>query len=283
MKLSLGTAGWRSTYGAVPSHPLSIEEISFLTQRASQIGFDWIDTAPGYGDSELCLGLVSPPQLIATKLVVNQTELLDVNKSVDNSLLNLNTDALELVFVHNWDNLQDPEKELVSECLEGLVGIGKLKRWGFSSYDVTEILRFSEMEYRNVYIQINSNVLDQRLLENDFSTIARRFITQNHKLWLRSIFLQGVLIDQSTKNPFSTHEAIIKLKTYSLETGYTPMEICLGYALSLPIVDCLILGVNNSEHLRALSAALESAPTGLDFGVLKSNDLQLIDPRNWGN
>lgn len=283
MKLSLGTAGWRSTYGALPSNPLSIQEIDSLTKRAAQIGFDWIDTAPGYGDSEISLGLVSPPQLIATKIFVLQNELSTIDKSVDTSLLNLNLDSLELIFVHNWDNLEDRSKESVSESLERLVQIGKLKRWGFSSYDVSEILRFSEMEYRNIYMQINSNVLDQRLLEIDFSTIERRFASQNHKLWLRSLFLQGVLIDQSSRNPFARHQAINRFNSFCLDVGYSPMEVCLGYALSLPIVDCLILGVNSPEHLSDISTALHSAPRGLDFETLKSNDLNLIDPRNWGN
>ena len=59
------------------------------------------------------------------------------------------------------------------------------------------------------------------------------------------------------------------------------MEVCLGYVQSLPIVDYVILGINNSQQLEEIASALSSTPSGFDYSELKSNDLDLIDPRNW--
>ena len=283
MIFSLGSAGWRSKYGAVPTKTLSLEEIALLTKRASELGFKWIDTAPGYGDSEACLGAIAAPQLVATKLIVDGNNLTSISKSVENSLINLDLESLELVFVHNWDKLAYESREYVAKYLEELIKIGKIKLWGFSTYDVSEIIKFSELEFRNVQIQINTNVLDQRLLESRFSRTATRMKSQNHKLWARSIFLQGVLIDRSDRNPFANNKSVLNFNTYCLESGYSSMDICISYALSLPILDYLILGVNSLKQLEEISNSVKSAPTGIDFGVLKSDDSNLIDPRNWLN
>jgi aryl-alcohol dehydrogenase-like predicted oxidoreductase len=281
MKLVLGSAGWRSIYGVLPTKILSHGEIESLTLKAFGLGFDWIDTAPGYGDAEKCLGVIPPPQSIATKLIVDENDFSTISKSVENSLVNLKLESLELVFIHNWDKLKEKSREVASQSLEELVQTGLVKNWGFSTYDSDEILRFSQLEYKNIHFQINSNVLDQRLLENRLDVITGRFASQGHKLWMRSVFLQGILLDVGGKNQFVKHSSIVNFHSFCLEKGLTPMELCLGYVKSLQIVDYLILGINSSQQLEEIASALTSAPSGFDYSELKSNDLNLIDPRTW--
>jgi aryl-alcohol dehydrogenase-like predicted oxidoreductase len=281
MIFSLGSAGWRSIYGVLPTEMLSLREIESLTLKALTLGFKWIDTAPGYGDTEKYLGVISPPQSVATKIIVDESDLSLISKSIENSLDNLKLDSLELVFIHNWDKLITENREVASHFLDNLVRTGIIKHWGFSTYDIGEIIRFSQLDFRNIHIQINSNVLDQRLLENGLDVITKRFASQGHKLWLRSIFLQGILLDIDERNPFINHNSIVNFHAYCLKKGYTPMEVCLGYVQSLPIVDYVILGINNSQQLEEIASALSSTPSGFDYSELKSNDLDLIDPRNW--
>ena len=282
MILSLGSAGWRSSYGVLSSEILSLRDIESLTTKALNLGFNWIDTAPGYGDTEKCLGAISPQQSVATKIIVDERDLTTVMKSVENSLVNLKLETLELVFIHNWDKLSIENKEVAGQYLENLVRTGLVRNWGFSTYNIDEIVKFSQSDYRNIHFQINSNALDQRLLRIELETFNKRFENQGHKLWLRSVFLQGILLDEGEGNPFATHDSIVNFHTYCLETGFTPMEVCLGYVLSLPIVDYVILGVNNHQQLEEIASSLTSAPSGLDYSKLESNDLSLIDPRNWG-
>jgi aryl-alcohol dehydrogenase-like predicted oxidoreductase len=281
MKLALGSAGWRSIYGVIPTEILSHREIELLTLKAFRLGFDWIDTAPGYGDAEKCLGVIPPPQLIATKIIVDENDFSTISKSVEKSLFNLNLKSLDLVFIHNWDKLKAKSKEVASHYLEGLVQKGLVKNWGFSTYDSDEIHRFSQLDYKNIHFQINSNVLDQRLLENGLDVITNRFPSQGHKLWLRSIFLQGILLDVDEKSQFIKHDSIVNFHAFCLKNGFTPMEVCLGYVESLQIADYVILGINSSQQLDQIASALTSVPSGFDYSELKSNDLNLIDPRTW--
>jgi aryl-alcohol dehydrogenase-like predicted oxidoreductase len=281
MKLALGSAGWRSIYGVIPTEILSHREIESLTLKAFSLGFDWIDTAPGYGDTEKCLGAISPPQLIATKIIVDENDFSAIRKSVENSLVNLKLESLELVFIHNWDKLKTKSREVASQYLENLIQRGLVKNWGFSTYDSDEILRFSQLDFKNIRFQINSNVLDHRLLENRLDVITNRFASQGHKLWLRSVFLQGILLDVDEKSHFIKHNSIVNFHAFCLKEGFTPMEVCLGYVKSLQIVDYVILGINSSQQLDEIASALTSAPSRFDYSELKSNDLNLIDPRNW--
>lgn len=281
MKLVLGSAGWRSIYGVLPTEILSHGEIESLTLKAFGLGFDWIDTAPGYGDAEKCLGVIPPPQSIATKLIVDENDFSTISKSVENSLVNLKLESLGLVFIHNWDKLKEKSREVASQSLEELVQTGLVKNWGFSTYDSDEILRFSQLEYKNIHFQINSNVLDQRLLENRLDVITGRFASQGHKLWMRSVFLQGILLDVGEESHFAKHNSIVNFHAFCLKKGLTPMEVCLGYVKSLQIVDYLILGINSSQQLEEIASALTLAPSGFDYSELKSSDLNLIDPRTW--
>jgi len=281
MKLALGSAGWRSIYGVIPTEILSHREIESLTLKAFSLGFDWIDTAPGYGDTEKCLGAIPPPQLIATKIIVDENDFSAIRKSVENSLVNLKLESLELVFIHNWDKLKAKSREVASQYLENLIQRGLVKNWGFSTYDSDEILRFSQLDFKNIHFQINSNVLDHRLLENRLDVITNRFASQGHKLWLRSVFLQGILLDVDEKSHFIKHNSIVNFHAFCLKEGFTPMEVCLGYVKSLQIVDYVILGINSSQQLDEIASALTSAPSRFDYSELKSNDLNLIDPRTW--
>ena len=89
--------------------------LALLTQ-AAELGINFIDTAPAYGSSEKTLGKllkqINSPWHICTKVGeyhINGQSHYDFSTkatetSIENSLRNLNTDALELVLVHSDGN-----------------------------------------------------------------------------------------------------------------------------------------------------------------------------------
>ena len=75
--------------------------------------------------------------------------------------------------------------------------------------------------WTNLNIQINSNILDQRLLEVDATLERRVFKEQNIEIWVRSVFLQGVLLDQTLKNPFIDHPDVINFFSIWLRLSFS--------------------------------------------------------------
>ena len=88
----------------------SLEEQVHAVQRALDMGVDYFDTAPGYGDglSETNLGLVlkklKPQVHVATKVHVRDDGLKDirgtVRRSIEDSLRRLDCDSVDLLQLH---------------------------------------------------------------------------------------------------------------------------------------------------------------------------------------
>lgn len=60
----------------------------------------------------------------------------------------------------------------------------------------------------------------------------------------------------------------------------TPLQACMGLALSLVGVDRVLVGVDSLEHLQAILAATDTV-VEMPPHALMTEDLKLIDPRLW--
>ena len=60
------------------------------------------------------------------------------------------------------------------------------------------------------------------------------------------------------------------------------LQLCLDYPMSLPEINKIIVGVDNSEHLQAIFLASKSViKSNDDHSFISSNDNLLINPFNW--
>ncbi|MBN4053885.1 aldo/keto reductase [Haliea sp. AH-315-K21] len=100
-----------------------------LLIQSQELGINFIDTAPAYGNSEERIGALLPKRqdwIISTKVgeeFVNGESLFDFSTkqtqlSVERSLKRLNTDYLDIVLIHS--DGQDKKILLESSCLETL-------------------------------------------------------------------------------------------------------------------------------------------------------------------
>ena len=281
MELVLGSASWRSRYGIFSKNPLSKKQISRLVMRAALLGIDFIDTAPTYGDTEEVIGRIKPKQRLATKVTVDPSSLSSIQESVNLSRKKLGVESLDLIFVHNWDTLSESEKYKSVEVLQKCILEQMIKKWGFSTYDALELKKIKIYGWTNLNVQINSNILDQRLLAIDVTLERKIFKEQNVEIWVRSVFLQGILLDQTIKNPFISHPDVINFFSICKEWGVSPLELCVAYMKEIAIVDRMVIGIENEIQLNEIAIATRVNPPKLDFQLLQSKDIKLIDPRYW--
>jgi len=281
MKLILGSASWRSRYGLISKNPLSKKRINRLVMRGALLGFDYIDTAPTYGDTEAILGKIKPQQKIATKVTVDPLNFSSINESINCSRKRLGIESLDLIFVHNWDTLSQLEKYKSVEKLQQCILEQSIKKWGFSTYDVLELKKIKKYGWTNLNIQINSNILDQRLLEVGNALEQSVLKKQSVEIWVRSVLLQGILLDQTLKNPFADHPDLINFFSICEQYGLSPLKLCLAYMRLIGVVDGIIVGIENEIQLKEIVAAFQDGSPNLDFKLLQSKDIKLIDPRNW--
>src|SRR5919202_4510302 len=105
-------------------------------RRALELGVNFIDTAPGYADSEEVLGLalegVTQPYYLSTKLggrpqPFDPKDKSALRRSVEESLRLLKRDHIDVLFIHepdrpgqydwwdDWETFDGPVRELLEE------------------------------------------------------------------------------------------------------------------------------------------------------------------------
>ena len=280
MKFALGTAAWRTNYGSFPNKIIPDKDATNLVETAWKLGFEYIDTAPSYGDTEKLLGLINPKQSIATKITVGSESKKSIEHSIEQSLLNLKVDSISLIFVHNWDNLSESVKIETCQILNYLKAQGKICRWGISTYEISEIHKYKELNLQNTVFQINVNILDQRI-ERISDKVRQDLRERNIEIWARSIFLQGVLINQTPDNKFLKHPDVANFFKKSVDLNINPIDLSLGYIRRNELIDLTILGIFSNSQLEVISKSLLNPGVFLDFEEFSSSDSNLVDPRSW--
>ena len=102
--------------GAIKFGSLSQEEATNLIQTAHEGGINYIDTARGYGDSEIRVGtalkeLGLREQFILSSKVIRRG-LTEFQEDIETTFRNLQTEYLDILFLHdvstapNWNRLQ---------------------------------------------------------------------------------------------------------------------------------------------------------------------------------
>jgi len=284
-RLVLGTVQFGLKYGiANQAGRVDPDEVEKILFEAASHGINMLDTAIAYGDSEKTLGAIGVAGWgIVSKLPALPDGCLDVagwvETQIENSLARLGVDCLYGVMLHCPEQLVTVSGGQLLKALDSLKTQGFAKKIGVSVYSPEEIERlFSTMHFD--LVQAPLNILDRRLVESGW---AQRLNAQGVELHVRSAFLQGLLLMPAGKRPekFRRWQWMwAEWDHWLCETGLTPLQACLRYALSVDGVDRVIVGVDSaaqlSEILDAASGSLNSPPSWS-----RNIDVDLINPSRW--
>ncbi len=116
-------------FGALPIQRTSVQDAVRLIRKAFDSGIRYFDTARAYSDSEEKLGLaladVRSEVVVATKTLA--TDACSARRDLEASLLQLRTNYIDIIQLHNPEKVPDPADEgsayaaLVTARREGLV------------------------------------------------------------------------------------------------------------------------------------------------------------------
>jgi len=134
----IGQGGWH-----IGDNPQKAKNEISAIRHGIEAGMNMIDTAEMYGDgnSEILIGkairdITREDYILVSKVYPHNAGNRNIFKSCDASLKRLETDYLDLYLLH-WRG-SVPLEETV-ECMEKLVHTGKIKRWGVSNFDVSDM------------------------------------------------------------------------------------------------------------------------------------------------
>lgn len=282
--LALGTVqfgldyGIKNERGRVPE-----EEVRTILEAASSAGIDTLDTAAAYGDSERVLGAAMRDGCRVFKVV---SKLLSepVYPARDELIASLERLGLDRLYAYMFHSSSTYERN--PACFHELAeckAAGLVEKIGFSLYRPEEAERLLDSGLGIDIVQVPYNLLDRR-----FERIFGRLKSEGVEIHVRSVFLQGLLLMDSTMldDRFDSVRGQIKsIETAGRESGLDAATLCIGFAAHNTNVDRIIIGVDGMENLqaniRAFNRRSEASPVLERLGDISVADENIILPFKW--
>lgn len=292
MKLAIGTVQFGIDYGVTNQiGKTSADEVKKILGYAKNQKVLVLDTSPAYGESEEVLGkqdldyfnIITKTAYINSE-VIESKDIVEIEMTFRKSLLLLDVDCIYGLFVHHAGDLNKVGSKKLYDKLVDFKTEGLVKKIGVSVYDLSEVENLYS-RYSFDMIQIPINVLDQRL---DDGQILKELKRQGVEIYARSIFLQGVLLNDTSVLPNQFKKAKLTLNEYFSDiekAGISKIEGALKYIHEIKEIDYAVIGVNNLDQLKEIQQAFECISTShkkpINFKAYSINDEKIIDPRKW--
>ena len=215
----------------------SLEELEGILNKTRELGINFLDTAPAYGDSEEKIGRVIRDRsewIICTKVGEEFTNGQSsfnfsgshVRTSIQRSLKNLKTDYLDIVLVHS--NGDDETIIDNTDCLETLARLkekGIIRAFGMSTKTIQGGIRATDLT-DVVMVTLNTS-------SKEDLPVIKNALSKN----------KGVLVKKALNSG--------NLSENSLEKN-------LNFVINTSGVTSIVVGTINQEHLAANVSIINS-------------------------
>ena len=258
------------------------EEARRAVRRALELGVNYVDTAPGYLDSEEVLGWalegVEQPHILSTKLggrprPFDPQDKGALRQSVEESLRLLKRDTIDILMIHepdrpgqydwfsDWESFHGPVTELLAELkAEGIVrftGLG-----GTTAYTLPRIIATGE--YDVVLTAFNYSLLWQEALIEVLPEAKK----QGVGIVVGSPLQQGALARPYVEAvergaPWLSpprREQFKRLYALVQELDMTLPELALRFVISNPDISTVLMGARSVVEVEQNVRSVEAGP-----------------------
>lgn len=275
--IALGTVQFGIDYGiSNQSGKTSKNEVSEILNFAWNNGLDTIDTAHGYGDSEIVLGeKITNEFKIITKLS-NDENIINIEKSFFESLYHLNRSKVYGLLVHDAKSLISNPK--LWDLLQHLKHMGFTDKIGYSLYYPKDLEKLLSLEFIPDLIQVPLNIFDTRFVPY-FDELREK----GCEIHTRSAFLQGIFFLEP--NSLSDYFNPIKPIIEKLRIHFPSVEERSSFLIKECLtkgIDKVVIGVNNLTQLKSITKGLTTSyKNKLFFYDECKIDEKILLPFNW--
>ena len=239
-KLVLGTVQFGCSYGINSAGRPSGAEVQRILDLALGSGITTLDTSSAYGDAESVIGSCGAARF---RLVSKYPE-------------------------GGGD---------IADALKRLRDSGLSDRIGFSLYSPEELELLLEKDVDFSLLQFPRNILDRQ-----FDQYLPELKSRGVEIHVRSTFLQGLFFKDRLALPqklLPLRDALEQIDRESVSLGISVSDLALSYNLCNPLIDGVLIGVDNAAQLQAdLASAASARAIDLDINVTKR---ELLNPVNW--
>ena len=278
-KFILGTANLGFMYGVNNTKQYSRELSKNVLQYALSRGITTVDTAAEYGNAEELIGETInsfADSKIITKIPSRESYTYEyVSTCLDSSLVKLRRSYIHGLMFHDPDIHMKRE---ITEISKRLLGSGKVEHIGFSAYSIDAVQDAKTMNPDWTIFQVPENILDRRLYD---SNELVEMVNSGNFLFVRSIFLQGLLLLDSNELPdrFRKYRGIFRsLQLLAENLGVSALDLCLSYASKISWSSGSIVA---ADSIRQLDQILDFTRVETEFEKLERLPGIVLDTRRW--
>ena len=277
----------------VASFAAELDAAKAAVHQALELGVNYIDTAPTYGNSEEVLGKalagVTKPLILSTKLGGRPQPFLPKDPacllaSVEESLRLLGRKHIDILMVHEpdrpgqyawWDDFTEV-KGPVLDLLLDLRRQGVVKHLGIGGTTTTELAHLCRSGKFDVVLTAFNYSLRWREAANEVLPAAK---AAGMGIICGSPLQQGALArcyPETIDDPkvwwlsAARREQLRQLYRLCDETGLSLPELALRFVISHPDVDCVLMGARSSAEVTQNAVSIAKGP--LDAGLSQRLD-----------
>jgi aryl-alcohol dehydrogenase-like predicted oxidoreductase len=283
MKLVIGSAQIGMIYGLFNDKKISKKEFKKIEKLVTKSNINFIDTASKYGNSENIIGNSKLKNLnIITKIKLPKNKNIYVKNwapiEISKSLKKLKINKIYGVLIHDYRDLLGRYGKKYMLSLQELKRKNIIKKIGISVYESKEIKKIWKFWIPDI-IQVPFNALDTRILDSGWIDILKKFKV---KIFVRSIFLQGLLINENNYFKISKNHKIIlnKFRNWCYKNNISLLQACLHFVKQFKKIDYLVVGFNNYNQLTEIINVFKKKQIIIPNNF-STNKINLIDPRTW--
>ena len=284
--MELGGGRWKT---------LDKESNSALLKTALENGITSFDTAEGYGAgaSELIVGEALKDRrkdcVIATKVLPDNLRAADVRKAAEGSLKRLQTDYIDLLYVH-WPNAGIPITETLGEFIK-LKEEGKIRAIGVSNFSLEQLKEAMEITHIDA-LQPEYNLLQRKIedgllsycADNQISVLSYNSIAKGI---LSGVFhFNGVKLDAEDfrnekplffpENLETEKPLMNSLKAVAQVHNGTISQIAAAWVLAQRGMSSAIIGTQNPRHFVENIHSVDIELTQEEIDVLDKTSSEVI-------
>lgn len=286
-RIALGTVQFGMVYGiANRTGQVPLPEIRKILSAAQDAGINTLDTAIGYGTAEETLGTIGVKGWNVVSKLPEIPEEIPPHRAgkwaelqVEAAMRRLGLQELYSVLFHRPRQLLDDSGREAHAALTALKTSGKIQKIGISVYEPEDLAILLPC-YDFDLVQLPMNVLDDRMRRAGFLS---RLKSQRTEIHVRSVFLQGLLLQQATELPVRFHRwknQWDSMDRYCADRSISKVALCLGSVLRSKEVDRVLVGVETAAQLEEIiEATLHLPEDSYEPGSIPEREL--IDPREW--
>lgn len=276
-------------------------EVNRIIDCALDLGINHLDSADAYqsGNSEIVLGNALKRKwdrfFLATKFFHSTGEGINdrgasryhIYNAVEGSLKRLQSDHIDLYYLHRWD-VDTPIEETL-RTLDGLIQQGKVLYIGASNFAAWQLAKanlLAEFKGWDAFAAIQSHYhMFERDLEKEvipfcqsenvalipYFPLAGGFLTGKYQKGKPApAGSRGESNEYVQKYMTDKNYAILeKLKAFASDNGHQMNELAIAWLLSQPQVASVISGATKLEHVNQNAVASE--------WVLSQNEIEQIE------